>query len=92
MVTTDEDNVVKGDVTERDMFGNVTTYVEVASERIDSVITGSNARRSTVIYPLILIIVTLSALVVGGTFDGVTLLGAVALMLLAVWSIGVTRR
>lgn len=89
MVTTDEDNVVKGTVTESDRLGNITTYVEVGMERLDDTMTGRDARRRSPLYPLALVVVALAALVLG--LPGTTLLGAVALMFLAVWVVGATR-
>ena len=89
MVTTDEDNVVRGTITRADRLGNIVEYVEVGVERLDEVVTGRTARRSSVLYPILLIAVALMALVLG--LPGTTLLGAVALLFLAVWAVGVTR-
>jgi len=81
MVTTDEDNVVRGTITESDRLGNVKTYVEVGVERVTDVVEG---RQPSTVYPVALVIVAGVALATSQA-SPLTLAGIVALILLVWW-------
>lgn len=86
MVTTDDDNIVKGDITERDMAGNIRRFVEVSVERVESTVSGENARRSSILWPLALIVLCCVLLVAEGA-----VLAVLPLILLVAWVVGATR-
>lgn len=77
MVTTDEDNVVKGTITETDRLGNVRTYVEVGVDKVEDIVASRNSPR---LYPIVLIILASINIVVG-----FPLAALIPLALLAVW-------
>jgi hypothetical protein len=92
VVTTTEENVIKGTITESDLHGRITTYVEVGMERVDEVMTGENARRGTLIYPVFLLVAISLGLLAGFTASaGLGMVGFVALLLLTVWMRGAVR-
>ena len=86
MVTTDEDNVVKGTVTRSDILGNITTYVETGVERVEDVVSGREARRRSVLWPMLLLLLIATALI-----GGYVLGGMLALIALSFWVIGASR-
>lgn len=88
MVTTDEDNVVKGVITESDRLGNIKTYVEVGVDRIDSTVTGRDVRRHAGVhlYPLAIVLVSALSILVGAPD-----LALIGLIFIAVWAVGVAR-
>ena len=77
MVTTDEDNKVRGTITEADRLGNVRTYVEVGVEKVEEVVAST---RSPILYPIVLIVLATANIVVGFPLAALIPLG-----LLAVW-------
>ena len=85
MVTTDEDNVVRGTITEADRFGNVRTYVEVGVEKVEEVVTG-DSRRPSPAYPLMLLLISVIFILLGHGYAALPLL-----FFLTVWTVGVTR-
>ena len=80
MVTTDEDNIVRGSITEADRLGNVRTFVEVGVERVTDVMEG---REPSTVYPVTLVLVASIALILSQSPLSVP--GIVALLLLVWW-------
>ena len=80
MVTTDEDNVVRGTITESDRLGNVKTYVEVGVERVTDVMEG---REPSTVYPVALVLVATTSLILSQSPLSVP--GILALVLLIWW-------
>lgn len=77
MVTTDEDNVVRGTVVESDRLGNVRTYVEVGVDKVEEVVASKHSPR---LWPIVLIILASLNIVAG-----FPLAALIPLALLAVW-------
>ena len=80
MVTTNEDNIVRGEVTEADRLGNVRTYVEVGVERVTEKMEG---RAPSTLYPLTLVIIATISLLLSQSPLSVP--GIVSLFLLVWW-------
>jgi hypothetical protein len=81
MATTEEEDLPPATVTVADRLGHIWEEVLEVPARASDVVYGGRTRS---LWPLSLIGVALAALVVGGAVA--TVLGAIALMLLAVWA------
>jgi hypothetical protein len=92
VVTTTEDNKVKGEITQSDLQGRITTYVEVGVEKVDRVMTGEDAKRASLLYPILLVVLISFGLLAGfASSAGLGVVGFTALLLLAVWMRGAVR-
>ena len=80
MVTTDDDNVVRGTIVEADRLGNIRTYVEVGVERVTDVMEG---RAPSTAYPVALVLIAGASLVTAQS--PLALPGVLALLLLVWW-------